>query len=367
MSKITLGADEIGELVANYPAEVVHARYALRLLERHAQEVSAACDENAVFFNLIDGLGQLFQCVDEGYGYIDRYLSNKESDPDDESTAVLEEDGPMSLRELNECLLEVAESLDSCLDDWPEVALESPGVSARRQEEIEQEVESVWERVREVGYTVHGILIGADFGPAELLFREGGDFHAPFASEVPVVAQVALDRALALALSDWADPNKRCVAITIALALTVCPDRIEVRQGERGEDVAVRFDCIKVKFPEAIGEGNFLWSNAVKCRDGSGAVRYEWLPDLAETYSDHTKNVACLRDLRQYLPAAKDRIATAAVLGLAWARLQRIEVSNSYHITGSNESSGHFISCSQLALGIQVGEEGVRSAWYPGL
>ncbi|WP_218779335.1 hypothetical protein, partial [Paraburkholderia caledonica] len=86
-----------------------------------------------------------------------------------------------------------------------------------------------------------------------------------------------MDRAFIVALSDWPNPNQRCAAITIGLALIVCPDRIEVHQEESEGDVTARFDGIEVTFRKTVEENSFLWGNAVKHRDESGAVRYEWL------------------------------------------------------------------------------------------
>lgn len=371
MSETRLDADEIRELIENFPTEVIHGRYALQLLEKHVRDVSSAYEHSPAFSDLVEGLAQLSQSLDEGYEYIDRYLNDEDCDASGGPTSLHESRSPMRISDLNECLREVADCIESCLDDWPSMSEVSAALSTRRAERLEQEVESVWESVRATGYKAHGILIGADFGPNELLFGNYKESPLTSASESPAAANDALDRALTVALSAWADPNQRCAAITIALALTVSPDHVQVHQEESDGDVTAKFERIEVDFRKNIEENSFLWGNAIKHGDGFGTSRYESLPNLAEVYEDHTRNVKCLLDLQRYLPIARDKISKAAVLGLAWARLQRLEISESYRVTGFAESSGHHIHCSSLGVGIRLqrvsDKSEIAGAWYPNI
>jgi hypothetical protein len=371
MIETTLDTDEIRELKEKFPTEIINAQYALQLLEKHAKEVSAEYEENALFPYLIDGLTRLSNCIAEGYGYINQYLDYRKSTPTRGTVSLLARNGPISISDLNECLRDLSETLEGDLDDWPSISRGLKVLSPRRTERLEQELESVWERVREVGYKTHGILIGIDFGPHELIFCVRTETAAPSAIQEPQMAADGLDRALVVALSDRADPNKRCAAVTIALALTVCPDRVQLQPAGIVHDLTARFESIELCFFGTSEEVDLRWGNAIKHRNACGAIEYEQLPNLAEVYEDHTRNMDCLRDLREYFPIAHDQVSRAAVLGLAWARLQRLNVSTGYRIDRYGESGGHFIECSQLGVGIRLaggaGKHPIAGAWYPGI
>lgn len=385
MSIITLDSEEIQKLKkGKFPIVVITQRYALRLLELRTQELSAPYKTIPEFSELFERLSEISGSIEEGLAYINQYMENEGYIPVPKKrrfqvtslsaiaeSRLKEGKGAISVRDLDEFFREIGEELVQDLE-YSRLSVSTGPIPLTdgRQEQLEMELNEVWDDIKDVCWKAHGILIGADFLPYELLSGERDDRNneVNFASDVPVAAKDALDRALLVALSDWADPNQRCAAITIALALIVCPECTEIREWKKGKRVTAKFDSIEVTFPWVIKESSFLWVHAVKRGGVANESQYEWLPNLAETYEDHTRDKKCLQDLQGYFPRAKDRVSKASVLGLAWARLQRLDISESYCVTGLEESSGQFIRCSPLNLGIQLaGDNDIRKAWYPGL
>jgi hypothetical protein len=180
------------------------------------------------------------------------------------------------------------------------------------------------------------------------------------------VVREACDRALFVACSEQAEPNDRCAAITIALALTACPDHVSVRT-DAGDDVIADYSGISVRFHKVGETCNISWDRRIASRDAPGVAQADWLPDLAADDADHRRNAACLQDLKKYLPLARDSVARAAVLGLAWSQLQRLPVSSEYRFSYT-EPSDHTIECREIGVWIVIDEKDeIAGAHYPGM
>jgi hypothetical protein len=192
------------------------------------------------------------------------------------------------------------------------------------------------------------------------------DSSVPASDSSSALKAEAHERALAVAFDENVDSNVRCAAITVALALTACPDCVGVRH-DIGDELVADYSGIQTRFSKVGKDITLLGGLRIEYKDSTGAVQSDWLPSLAENSEDHARNVACLRDLKKYYPMARSPIAKAAVLGLAWARLQRFDISFEWRFS-YDEPSGNFIECQQKNIGILIQEKDeIARAWYPGM
>ena len=217
-------------------------------------------------------------------------------------------------------------------------------------------------------------LFDVEINEATELLQEAIKPSSGNAQCVPEIAQSATERALSVALSDWADPNQRCAAITIALALIVCPEEVSLRK--RKEDIWVR----KAKEIEACYKGVdiLLPLKGVEARSwfsldrsfgsatGRASPDHSRLDNLAVSYLDAERNKNCLAHLREYFDVDGSQIEMAAVLGLAWLLLQRRERDIQQMFSVGGDRSGYTKMCNDPMLGIRV-QKKIKEAWYQGL
>ena len=173
-----------------------------------------------------------------------------------------------------------------------------------------------------------------------------------------------MSRALVIAKSSWADPNQRCAAVTAALAIVVCPDRVKISRWIDGS-IQVRFESLHVNLPRTPRAGMLIFSIISSVVDRNGSRHYFQFKDLAESYDDHRQNMKCMKFLNSYCDMHLERTAMAAVLGLAWAYLQRRDISESFAV-GGDDGGLHF-KCDELGIGIRVKSDVIVGARYPGL
>lgn len=159
-----------------------------------------------------------------------------------------------------------------------------------------------------------------------------------------------------VAMSDWADPNQRCAAITIALALLVCPEQVSLSKprdsrASKANVLAAFYKTVEVQLPQ----------KGAKFTNGSFYVKRKglgWgndcpsplvLENLAVSYQDAERNKECLTHLRQYFDVNGSQVEKAAVLGLAWYKLQRryMEIRQSLNLL-----EGYFMSCDDPEFGV---------------
>jgi hypothetical protein len=162
MTKYRLGADELVMLTDEYDDYAIDFAYGLRMLQLNIGNASEVFGERMGFEEFVDWLDLLSQPVNEGFEFLSRYIES--SEPSD--VAVAQEDWgdgqKVDLRELVGLMRYVSESLQSALDDSPGATV-VPGLSEEEEERLEEEVWSVVEKVREVGYETYHFLISAQF------------------------------------------------------------------------------------------------------------------------------------------------------------------------------------------------------------
>ena len=191
------------------------------------------------------------------------------------------------------------------------------------------------------------------------------------AQSVPEIAQSAMERALSVALSEWADPNQRCAAITIAVALIVCPGDVNLSKQKaikvsESKEIQACYRGVELLLPKK-GVETRLWFFLDRCSlgwaTGRASPAHLRLDDLAVSYLDAERNKKCLAHLREYLDVNGSQIAMAAVLGLAWLWLQRRERDIRKILS---DQSGYTMMCDDPKLGIRVQGKKIVEAWYQG-
>jgi len=184
------------------------------------------------------------------------------------------------------------------------------------------------------------------------------------------LAREVLDSCVQIFLSEWADPNQRCAAVTVALALIVDDQRVTMRPRPFLEEVSVVMGDLRLDVPKVPKKETLLFP-ILRIVRGSATQKesYVLLDNLAVSYGDHERNLDAIRFLGKYWPQATDQKGKAAVLGLAWARLQRHAWQQSFVVSPSTPQSGglHFsVDLPQGFVGIQV-HEGKLIGSFPGL
>ena len=120
-----------------------------------------------------------------------------------------------------------------------------------------------------------------------------------------------VERLVQLASRPWLDPNERCAAVTVALALLVSPDQVSVAASEFAESDDLQYRNVKLSLPRDAdplrgGFEFFVW-----------AAARPPLPNLCERYADFENNLEA-QELLGYYPLCGTREARAALLTLAW-------------------------------------------------
>ncbi|WP_213779534.1 hypothetical protein [Caballeronia sp. dw_276] len=165
MAEYCLRADEFAMLSDKYDAYSIDFAYGLRMLELCIENASDVLGERLGFEEFAEWLDDLSQHVTEGFEYLERYVDSLESS---DSTAQQEErddaleSDKVELSELADLIRVAADGLESALDNSP-VASVVPDLSEEEEERLDEEVESVAEKVREVGFETYHFLIGAQY------------------------------------------------------------------------------------------------------------------------------------------------------------------------------------------------------------
>jgi hypothetical protein len=120
-----------------------------------------------------------------------------------------------------------------------------------------------------------------------------------------------VERLVQLASRPWLNPNERCAAATVALALLVCPDEVRVAASEFAEADDLQYRNVKLSLPRDAdplrgGFEFFAW-----------AAARPPLPNLCERYADFENNLEA-QELLGYYPLCATREARAALLTLVW-------------------------------------------------
>lgn len=195
------------------------------------------------------------------------------------------------------------------------------------------------------------------------LSRTGKSF---WADTQPATLNQILDLALQFSQSDWVDPNQRAAAITVALALMVCPQSVWFEDEPYFERIRVTYLSLNADFPIKVGFEESDLSVGRILRDECGRAFFRVLPSLAETYQDHERNMEAKKFLVDYLPKAGTKRDRAALLGIAWAKLQRMKVGYMYRITGEDSDSGDVFTADDIGVSVVISKLVVASK-YPGL
>jgi hypothetical protein len=196
------------------------------------------------------------------------------------------------------------------------------------------------------------------------------------------LSSLAAERSMAVILSDWADPNERCAAITICLALLVSPESVALRSTFYQKDlvgiifpgkevVHASFQGIELDLPPVIDRRWFKWDRESydiekKCM--------RCFRNLAESYADSTKNARVIQHSREWLALARSGGEKAAVLAILWAELQGMAVSDSNKSgelvidwRGATQKPDRRIEASEFGVRIKLNTERIISYEYPDL
>lgn len=177
MIKYSLSADERANLATAYDSYVFNFAYGLRLLQLCLLNAGEVFGGRPGYEDFGDWLGDILALVEEGFENLERAECADEShnsepeqadDPDWDPKPYA---GKVNASELVALMRELAESLDSALDDIPEASFELD-LNDEEFDRLDAEVASVAERVREVGLEACNFLIGARFRSSG---SDGGD------------------------------------------------------------------------------------------------------------------------------------------------------------------------------------------------
>ena len=214
-------------------------------------------------------------------------------------------------------------------------------------------------------------LFEAEVKIATARLREAEKPSDGYANCVPEIAQSAMERALSVALSEWADPNQRCGAITIALALIVCPEQVRLQKPRNAtafkaghivaiyESVQLLLSKVGVKAREW-----FFYDNRMGIDMGRETPCHLNLEDLAVSYADAERNKECLEHLKKYFDVNGNETEKAAVLGLAWLMLQRRDNAISKMLC---IQEGWTLESLKPVFGILVSGNKITKAWFQGM
>lgn len=333
-------------------------------IRKKTDEIITKYVDNPIFSELIGSVEEVNRQMDELRDAIEGYTNAQE----DEASLGKNAMPAYSLAGLVEFARETADSLDSLLSYFEPDLENTETLSEKKRQQLESELDDVQLEFTGVGWAVYNYLIGSKFvheWPDKIPSVEEKVRPSHVSSEK---ITMAYKRALCVAQSDWADPNQRCAAITIALALLIHPNQVLMTDSLPSKAIDAKYGVIEVPLWETPSKTNFRFSIHVRTRSNSGA-KHVWLPDLAETYADHIRNVETKEFLDRMLPltGGVDQVK-AAVLGLAWAMLQRESISHRDVIATSDKREiGFHTFALDGSLCICVDKDTIAMAKYPGL
>ena len=224
-----------------------------------------------------------------------------------------------------------------------------------------------------------GVTVINDFLEAELKYlnvqlREAKKPSSGSAEVAHEIAHAAMQRALSIALSEWADPNQRCAAITIALAMLVSPKEVSLCkpprvQATKATEIEARYKGVEVFLPKVstVPPNSFFIDRTSGTPFARPASRFARLENLAVTYGDSENNKECLAHLRTYFDPSSNSACQAAVLGIAWLILQRRSREISRLLATGGNDSGYTMKCDSLDFGFRTNLKKVDEAWFQGL
>lgn len=168
MIKYSLSADERASLATAYDSYVFNFAYGLRLLQLCLLNAREVFGGRPGYEDFGDWLGDILALVEEGFENLERAEcadeshNNEPEQADDQDWDPKPNAGKVNASELAALMRELAESLDSALDDIPEASLELD-LNDEEFDRLDAEVASVADRVREVGLEACNFLTGARF------------------------------------------------------------------------------------------------------------------------------------------------------------------------------------------------------------
>lgn len=174
MSKYCLGTDECANLSAEYDNIAFNFAYGLRLLQICVQNADDVYSDRPGYEDFIVWSGELLGLVNEGFEYIERAVNPEESSDEVSREVDWDSDGQsrkLSVPDLINLMHDLAGSLESALDDAPDVSVVLD-LGDKEYERLENDVWTVSEKVREVGYQAYSFLIGSRF---QVTDRTGSD------------------------------------------------------------------------------------------------------------------------------------------------------------------------------------------------
>ncbi len=193
------------------------------------------------------------------------------------------------------------------------------------------------------------------------------ELNIPFkATENSKVLNEAFNRTLQIAIADWPDSNVRAAAITVALAALVCPEMVKVTAFAKWSYIEANYSFIRlVLSKDATKRGSIFWARQLS-EDGSQNNSPISFPNLAQTYQDYERNLETRKFLLESLPKAKNRRDVSALLGIAWAKLQRMNISTCYQISPHDGMSGCYLSVEQINASVLLQADRIISV-FPGM
>ena len=195
------------------------------------------------------------------------------------------------------------------------------------------------------------------------------------ASAQPSVRDCIFDITSQIAQSCWADPNQRAAATTIALALLVCPQLVQVKYDAVFREFEATYLDVNVSVPKTFeqvstrshtGKGRFVFNILRAWKNEAGEYQWALLPDLAESYQDHIRNMKARKFLIENFPKSTSTRDRAAILGLAWAILQRLDVHEGLRVQG-HAHNGWFWGSKELKVSVTISLNKVVWSEFPGL
>lgn len=155
-----------------------------------------------------------------------------------------------------------------------------------------------------------------------------------------------LDQACDLASQDWLDPNERCAAVTIALALIVSPDEVTISEMIKylGGGWSTQYRNVQLHVPADVSRASVVFSRLSPSPP---------LINLAEKYEDHHNNLHARDLLKRYrLCSTPDQLA--ALLALAWVCLVRgYRALDNVFVVRPSAAAGYIIRNSEVGASVR--------------